>query len=589
MAATHEGNTEHDLRAAREQMSIDLRRMTRLHEASTRIGGPADPHEALQEILRAAVDITGAEMGYIQSFDDTGVLSIAAQAGFEPPLVFSRPLMEVASASRDAMSSRQRVTVEDLAASQARDASPFLDVLAGAGVRAMQSTPLFDRAGTFVGTLSTHYRGRHEFDDAERRWLDLLAPHAEHIIQRRLGEALLARATSELERRVEDRTKWLTLVHNVTRALNDAPSWDEGLRLVLRRICETEHWQIGYVYLPDRDDPDVIVPAISFFSGERFRPFHAASEKVRFTRGQSLAGGVWSDGLPRWVNDQERLCEALLIRQEAARQVGLQAAIALPLRSGQEVVAVLELFSDQADAPNDLLRDVIDDIGAQIGKLLERERTTANMADLVWEEQQGLLHTLHDSLGQTLTGLGMLASGLSRSPVAGPEHDVVTKITQLSQQALEQVRQLSRGLFPIEVDPEGLMPMLRELASTTESFHRIHVTVEGNDPASIADCRVATQLYRIAQEAVTNVVKHAQASAIAIALRDDAGVTQLRISDNGVGITDPAARGEGLGLRIMNYRATSLGGTLSIERGSGGGTIVTCLVRGGSVGRRPRP
>ena len=589
MAATHQGNTEHDLRAAREQISIDLRRMTRLHEASTRIGGSAEPQDALEEILRAAVEITGAEMGYIQTFDETGGLSIAAQTGFEPPLVFSRPHIEVDSAGRDALASHQRVTLEDVVERQVRDASPFLDVLAGAGVRAMQSTPLFDQAGKFLGTLSTHYRGRHAFDDAEQRWLDLLAPHAEHIIQRRLSEVLLGRATSELERRVADRTKWLTLMHTVTRALNDAPTWDEGLRLVLRRICETEYWQLGYVYLPDLDDPDVIVPAISFLSDERFRPFHTASEKCRFARGQYLAGRVWSDGLPRWVNGQERLRDALPIRREAAQQVGLQAAIALPLRSAQEVVAVLELFSDQTHATNDLLRDLMNDIGAQIGKVLERERTTAHMADLVWEEQQGLLHTLHDSLGQTLTGLGMLASGLSHGPVDGPEHDVVAKITQLSQQALEQVRQLSRGLFPVEVDPEGLVPMLRELASTTESFHRIPVTVDGDDPAPIGDCRVATQLYRIAQEAVTNAVKHAHASAIAIALRDQAGVTQLRISDNGVGITYPAARGEGLGLRIMNYRATSLGGTLSIERGSGGGTVVSCLVRGGSAGRRPRP
>ena len=222
------------------------------------------------------------------------------------------------------------------------------------------------------------------------------------------------------------------------------------------------------------------------------------------------------------MNGREAVLDALPMRRAEAQRAGLEAAIALPIRSGPDVIAVMELFSDQPQAPSDLLSNLMNDIGAQIGKVLERERTTAKMADLVWKEQQGLLHTLHDSLGQTLTGLGMLASGLS--PAAGPSFEVATKITQLSQQALEQVRQLSKGLFPVEVDPEGLMPALRELASTTETFHPIHVTVEGDDPAPIRDSLVATQLYRIAQEAVTNAVKHARADAIGIALHEHAGV-----------------------------------------------------------------
>jgi signal transduction histidine kinase len=203
------------------------------------------------------------------------------------------------------------------------------------------------------------------------------------------------------------------------------------------------------------------------------------------------------------------------------------------------------------------------------------------MADLVWREQQALLHTLHDSLGQTLTGLGMLSAGLQRRLIAidGPSAATAQQIAEQAQVALEQVRQLSQGLFPIEIEAEGLMPALRALASTTESFHGIHVVAEGEVPGRLRDSRIATEVYRIAQEAVTNAVKHADARTITIDVTGVEGLTRLRVADDGVGIREESRTHDGLGLRIMRYRATSIGAALSIERGATGGTVVTCTLR----------
>jgi glucose-6-phosphate-specific signal transduction histidine kinase len=200
--------------------------------------------------------------------------------------------------------------------------------------------------------------------------------------------------------------------------------------------------------------------------------------------------------------------------------------------------------------------DLMNDIGVQIGKVLERERSTAEIADWSGGSSKGFCIPLHDSLGQTLTGLGMLATGLARhAPAATVER--ATQIGQLAQQAITQVRQLARGLFPLEIDANSLMPALRELASTTKTFHGIHVAVEGGDTTPIGDSRVATELYRIAQEAVTNAVKHASASAITIAMRCDPGVVRLQVRDDGIGIS--GRKSDGLGLRIMMYRAVSVG------------------------------
>jgi signal transduction histidine kinase len=267
-------------------------------------------------------------------------------------------------------------------------------------------------------------------------------------------------------------------------------------------------------------------------------------------------------------------------RAEALEQTSLRSAALLPITLGHDVIGVLELFSTEHHPTGEQLTILMQDVSVQIARILEWERSTAQMADLVWREQQGLLHTLHDSLGQTLTGLGMLSSGL-RQQLAGTNQaaaETAQQIAQQAQLALEQVRQLARG-FPVDVEPKDLIHALRELASTTESLHKIPVRVDGNGRQSVRDNRVATQLYRIAQEAVTNAVKHARPTSIGIAVAIASGLATVRIIDNGIGIQDTDGRDAGLGIRIMRYRATSIGAHLSIEPGPDSGTIVTCTMR----------
>jgi signal transduction histidine kinase len=222
---------------------------------------------------------------------------------------------------------------------------------------------------------------------------------------------------------------------------------------------------------------------------------------------------------------------------------------------------------------------VLESVGDQIGRVLERERATAQMADLVWREQQALLHTLHDSLGQTLTGLGMLSTGLSKRLAAGSEtSQTAAEIARQSQQALDEVRLLAKGLFPVEVEAESLSAALRDLATATERLHKGQVRVECDAFIALHDGKIATELYRIAQEAVTNSVKHAHAKGITIRIKGGTGLTQLQIIDDGIGIAGPQS-GDGAGLRIMRYRANSIGASLAVERGKTGGTVVTCTLR----------
>jgi signal transduction histidine kinase len=227
------------------------------------------------------------------------------------------------------------------------------------------------------------------------------------------------------------------------------------------------------------------------------------------------------------------------------------------------------------------------DVSAAIGRVLDRERLTVRMADLAWREQQDLVHTLHDSLGQTLTGLGMLSTALTEQLEADRANAriLARQIAEQAQEALSQVRQLSRGLFPLAVDPSNLLRALRDLAATTQALRGIRVRVQERVTRQVADIRAATQWYRIAQEAVTNAVKHARATRIVIDVVIDDSRTQLRVADNGIGISRAAAEGEGLGLQIMRHRAATIGALLSIHSGRRGGTVVSCATERVSADR----
>jgi nitrate/nitrite-specific signal transduction histidine kinase len=580
---------ERELRTAREQVGEELRRMTRLHELSEHLLGPGEMASMLDRVIRVAVDITGAEMGNIQRGDEMGVLTIAAHVGFDRPFLdfFAHVDAHTDSACAAARTNRQRVLVDDVTTSPIFSGRRSAPVMAAAGVRAVQSTPLFDRTGRFLGMFSTHYRDVHHFEEAELRWLDLLARHAAEVIARQRAEEQLTHSQQELEGRVTVRTRWLSLMHEVSQAINEAATWDDALHRVLRRLCEVEHWQIGFVYLPQSGNPEMIAPVVSCFGDERFHPFHDLSMQQTYARGDRLPGRVYADNTPFWASDIGALLSVLPVRATVARAAGLRAAVAFPVALDGAVVAVLEIFSDREHPPDEQLNSLMQNVSDQIGRVLERERATARMADLVWREQQGLLHTLHDSLGQTLTGLGMLSTGLRQRLLATDPGTAETaaEIAHQTQLALDQVRLLAKKQFPVDVDAESLLTALRDLAVATASLHKIDVHVEGKLPRNLQDGKVATELYRIAQEAVTNTVKHAQAKTVTIRVEGDGGLMRLVIADDGIGIPHPEP-GNGAGLQIMRYRATSIGASLDVERGTTGGTVVTCTLRDAPSSRK---
>ena len=210
--------------------------------------------------------------------------------------------------------------------------------------------------------------------------------------------------------------------------------------------------------------------------------------------------------------------------------------------------------------------------------ITERKRLEREVVEAAAEEQRRLGQELHDGIGGELTGLGFMVQGLidDLRPKATTEAATAAKIGEEIDRVIEQVRLLSRGLNPVEIDRQGLDVALEELAAHTSQLHGIPCEYHRNELVEVEDNFVAGHLYRIAQEAVTNAVKHGEPGRVLLTLESADNRLLLRVIDDGIGITTMNSMREGSGLRNMQYRAGLIGADLRVEPGDHGGTLVSC-------------
>ncbi len=215
-----------------------------------------------------------------------------------------------------------------------------------------------------------------------------------------------------------------------------------------------------------------------------------------------------------------------------------------------------------------------------VADISESKRLEEAVERVSENERQRIGHDLHDGLGQLLTGISFLASAVKTSldRKAAPEAADLNKLVGHIQKAIRQTRELARGLFVDEFAPENLRPALKELAATTTDIFGIPCRLRAHAPVALADANQARQLYRIAQEAVNNAVKHSQAKKIHIDLQKRQRHTTLTVQDDGIGMRRPAKRLDSMGLRIMQCRANLIGATLHLDSPPGHGTTVTCIL-----------
>lgn len=211
----------------------------------------------------------------------------------------------------------------------------------------------------------------------------------------------------------------------------------------------------------------------------------------------------------------------------------------------------------------------------------ERKQLEQEIIEVSNREQQRIGQDLHDGLCQELAGIQLMCEVLEQklSAKSKAEAKQVGEIAGHIKEAIAHTRKLARGLSPVELEANGFVSALHELAAHVEKLFQIECRFECAAPVSVRDNVAATHLYRIAQEAINNAVKHGKAKRVTISLKPNGGKNTLTVSDDGAGFSDETKKNSGMGLHIMKYRAGVLNAPLEIRSAVGAGTTVTCVFR----------
>jgi len=252
--------------------------------------------------------------------------------------------------------------------------------------------------------------------------------------------------------------------------------------------------------------------------------------------------------------------EEIILDRAGAEQTILQVSSSPVYDAQKKMIAVVALFLD----------------------ITERKRIKEQIVTISSREQQRIAHDLHDGLGQELVAIGYrvkaLKSRLGRAD--GPEAEEAGKIGALAGTALARLRDLVKFLQPVTMDAQGLMQSLKDLAQSSSRLYQVDCTFLCPRPIAIANQEAAVHVYRLAQEAVHNAVKHGKPSRIVIGLHKRRDMAELTIANNGLDFNPRRkSRIRGLGLHIMSYRANVLRGEISITRRHPRGTLVKCLFK----------
>jgi signal transduction histidine kinase len=267
-----------------------------------------------------------------------------------------------------------------------------------------------------------------------------------------------------------------------------------------------------------------------------------------------------------------------------------------------EVIDGAEVFLRQPGSSEGLwlaatARPLIDEQGKIQGGVVvyrdmsARKQLEKQVAEISDREQRRIGQDLHDSLCQHLVSIAfaaeLLRDKLERHRL--PEAAQAEIIAEMVNEGISQARNLARGLYPVRLEVDGLASALEELASAVQARNNIacHCSVE--ERVLIYDEVAGNNLYRIAQEAVNNAIKHSRCQDISIGLGAVDEEVILTIKDDGIGFQAGLVSSTGMGLNIMNYRAKMIDASLDIRRGAGGGTIVMCSFHNKNLMTKEQP
>ena len=424
------------------------------------------------------------------------------------------------------------------------------------------------------------------------------------------SEQELSDAHLHLEERVKDRTLQLNeanrllkqesafvqLHKDIAVASNESRTDTDTFQYCLKRICEHTRWPVGHLYLVDKKAQPPLVPSTIWHLDDlyQFETFRAISEATAFDPGIGLPGRVLASGKPAWIKDVTQ--DPNFPRAKLSHNLGVKAGFAFPILIRAEVMGIMEFFSTEAAEPKNELLEIMAHIGAQLGRVIERQRAEQEDAyarqqlrnlyhrlELIREEERTrIAREIHDELAQVLTALKLEISLLKKklatqAPALQKNGEM---ILELVDKTFPAVKELIHDLRPPILDDFGLQETISWQGKEFERRTGIQCDLYLNLVNPEIDSARSTTMFRIFQETLTNVVRHARARHVKIHLGEEANLLTLRVEDDGIGIdSQHLTNGKSLGILGMRERARVWGGHVDFQSESQKGTTVVVQIR----------
>jgi signal transduction histidine kinase len=380
----------------------------------------------------------------------------------------------------------------------------------------------------------------------------------------------------ELEVRVVRLEQYMEVQHTITQIIAAASELKTALPSILKAICETADWDFGEVWYVKRQDNRLHCESTWLHPSLQLPQFENSGRAITFKPGKGLPGRVWASGKPVWVPNV--VVDKNFMRAMLAEQDGLHAGIAIPIRTEGEIIGALTFFSRNPRPVDRELLQVLYTAGNQTGLFIERKRAEQAEREREWllaasEERQRLARDLHDSVTQTLFSASVVAEML---PLLW-KHDPaqvelgLRQVKQLTREALDEIRSLVSEMRSSSATCNNLTILLKKLAEKLMTWTNIVVHLDIRLPVTLPDT-VQMTVYRIAQEALNNIAKHAKANQVLVCLYIEDDGINLSIKDNGQGFDTAVIPAGHFGIDIMRERAASIGSTLQINSTPGNGT-----------------
>lgn len=515
----------------------------------------------LQRIVEAAAELTDAHYAALGVIDRSGTgLESFVTTGFD---------QETIDAIGDPPHGRGILGI------LIRDAQPLRLAELGAHAQSVGFPPNHPPMNTFLGVpvllrsvaygnlYLTEKKDGGEFTEEDQDIVQLLAAQAAVAI--------------ENARLYESATRWLEQLQSlgeVGNALSTEIELPKLLQLVVTRLRELIDARLVYIAVPHPDGHAVIETV----AGENAEAYAG----MKLDHDRSKTGRVFerrrSERVDSLIDDPE-------VDQAMARRMGARTGLWVPLvvrdraigvlvaqdkqqsdpRFTDEDMRIAEAFAERAAVAIDLSERVARDALRRVvsGQELERKR---------------LARELHDETGQALTSILLRLRGIEEAKSDDEMRQSVLALRELVVSTLHDVRRLAVELRPKALDDFGLVPAIERLAETFAEQTNLDVHLEAALGGSRLSGDVETALYRIVQEALTNVIKHANARTVSVVLTQKGERVVVLIEDDGRGFDPSGNHDNGLGLLGMRERIALVGGRVSIESGADGGTTVAIEV-----------